>query len=138
MLSDWEGVACTVEVAEERFKIESFGRLFVRELERQKSVVQHSGSLSQASSASSGSKKMPSLFSFRKLALDEEAGSNQKSGDRDAMIEKLIRDGRMLMDKGVFALPSLRWRRDESADPEEKRVLNTVGFLLDAYDKRIW
>ena len=39
---------------------------------------------------------------------------------------------------GVFATPKLRWRRDELADPEEKRVLDMIGFLLDAYDKKAW
>ena len=39
---------------------------------------------------------------------------------------------------GVFAVPRLRWRRDELADPQEKRVLDMIGFLLDAYDKKAW
>ena len=67
-----------------------------------------------------------------------EASRDSPTGDRNELIEKLISNGQMMMRKGMFAVPKLRWRRDELADPEERRVLDMIGFLLDAYDKKAW
>ena len=49
--------------------------------------------------------------------------ARERVGDRNEPIEEPISSGQMMLRKGVFAVPRLRWRRDEFADPEENRVL---------------
>ena len=73
------------------------------------------------------------------LVGSEDAGDSdiaERIDGRDAMINQLLSTGAILMRQGVFALPKLAWTQEEH--PDEARVLEMTGFLLDAYHKDAW
>ena len=57
--------------------------------------------------------------------------------EKDKIIYSILDKGRKMIRQGVFAIPKLAWNANE-ANPEEKRVLQMIGFLLDAYNKDAW
>ena len=126
---DWTSFVTLRDDAEVRAKMAKFSGIFVQELQRQKSMARPR----QHAIVSTGAQQRRKVRGF-----NEEATSMISPRDRNEKIQVLISQGQQLMRKGVFALPRLSWRRDESALPEEIRVLDMIGFLLDAYDKRVW
>ena len=157
MLSDcdWLSIATMRDEQEVRARMAGFKGMFVKELQRQKSMArqQHpapEGATKKRRKVSSPSSSLHSASSrlgigssanLMKVSEDlrrAEALRDRPARDRNELIEGLISNGQTMRRKGVFSIPKLRWRRDELADPEEKRVLDMIGFLLDAYDKKAW
>jgi hypothetical protein len=52
--------------------------------------------------------------------------------DRDDKLDILIKKGKMMENKGVFAIPKLIWSKGQESPSEERRVLERLGFLLDS------
>ena len=91
-------------------------------------VTSASGSITSAFSNLSvhlSAKSWPSL-----IGLDK----NQQN-ERDDMIDALLRRGQEMIKAGVFAVPRLSWRCEEHSHPDDKPVLQMIGFLLDACKK---
>lgn len=57
----------------------------------------------------------------------------------DGMSEVLVKKCELMINQDLFALPRLSWSTEQSAHPDElldeKRELNMIGFLLDAYPR---
>ena len=141
---------------EVRARMAGFKGMFVKELQRQKSMARQQQYPAPEGARKNGQKVSSSSFSshsassrlgigssanLMKVSEDlsrAEASYDRPARDRNELIEGLISNGQTMMRKGVFSIPKLRWRRDELADPQEKRVLDMIGFLLDAYDKKAW
>ena len=73
------------------------------------------------------------------LVGSEDAGDSdvaERIDGRDAIINQLLSTGTIMMRQGVFALPKLAWTQQQ--EPDEARVLEMTGFLLDAYHKDAW
>ena len=106
-----------------------FGRLFLKQLKQQESAAGQGiekripGALRLLQSSPSVSKPLVISNADR---------------ERDDMSEQLIKHGETMINRGVFALPRLPWSAEESAHPDEKRLLDMIGFLLDAYHREAW
>ena len=153
---DWLSIASMRDEQEVKARMAGFKGMFVKELQRQKSMARQQQYPAPEGARKNGQKVSSSSFSshsassrlgigssanLMKVSEDlsrAEASCDRPARDRNELIEGLISNGQTMMRKGVFSIPKLRWRRDELADPEEKRVLDMIGFLLDAYDKKAW
>ena len=151
---DWLSIASMRDEQEVRAKMARIEGVFVKELHRQKSLRQQpsptpegatkteqkvsSSSSSHSASARLGIGSHANLIKVSEDVRRAAASRDSPTGDRNELIEELISNGQMMMLKSVFSIPKLPWRRDECAHPEEKRVLDMIGFLLDAYDKKAW
>ena len=58
--------------------------------------------------------------------------------ERDDMIDALLKRGEAMIKAGIFAVPRLSWHSEENSHPDDEAVLQTLGFLLDAYHKQAW
>jgi hypothetical protein len=123
---------------EERERAQSSGltRLFLKQLKQEAGAVpvQRRASLMESSSfRSQGSSSRQSSSSM--AGASEVADTDVM--EKDKIIDSLLDKGRKMIRQGVFALPKLAWNTNE-AHPEEKRVLQMIGFLLDSYHKDAW
>jgi len=156
---DWLSIASMRDEQEVRARMAGFNSIFVKELQRQKFMARQQQSPAPEGATKKGWKVSSSSSSSHsassRLGIGSSANLIKVSGDlrraeastlpvdrpardRNELIEELISNGQMMMRVGVFSTPKLRWRRDEVADPQERRVLDMIGFLLDAYDKKAW
>ena len=102
-----------------------FGRLFLKQLKQQESTGH--GMRKKTTGA---------------LRLQHSSGPTailtSDADELDDMIETLVKKGEMMIHRGVFALPKMPWSAEESANPDERKVLDMIGFLLDAYHREAW
>ena len=112
-------------------KASGVGLVFLKQLLRR----EHKTTSSQASSTSSltiSSVRQHQLPSAASWSKHLDVNKNERSVERDAMIDELLKRGEMMIKKGLFALPPLSWKSEQFVHPDEKAVLDMIGFLLDA------
>ena len=94
---------------------------------------------SNLSSVASDTSSRGSRSTLRQLPPSLQRDLDQTDPDEhDAIVDALLQNGQLMMRKGVFAVPRLGWRNDESSSEDEKALLDMIGFLLDAYHKGAW
>ena len=131
---DWESFADRNEADEYDY---AMGLVFLRQLLKRESKTTASSASSQTSASGSFS-QITSTFSNLRVHLSARSWPSQtgldknEQNERDDMIDALLDRGQNMIKAGVFAVPRLSWRSEEHSHPDDKPVLQMIGFLLDA------
>ena len=55
---------------------------------------------------------------------------------RDVLVQQVLATAFKLRKNGIVSIPAIAW--DGSLGPEEQRIINRVGFLVNAYSVQTW
>ena len=121
---------------QERAQSSGITDFFLKQLQQKADAVPVQRRASLMESSSFRSRGSSSRQSSSSMTGAEDAADTHGT-EKDKIIDSLLDKGRKMIRQGVFALPKLAWNANE-AHPDEKRVLQMIGFLLDAYHKEAW
>ena len=139
LLSDfeWESFAHGKEELEDA-KASGIGLEFLKSFLKKETRTPSSQSSPRHETASSSSLFSSTITNLRlhralsSPSVPLELENNKSDVERDDVIDALLKRGEMMVKKGIFAIPRLSWKSEKTSHPEEKAVLNMIGFLLDA------
>ena len=121
---------------QERAQSSGITDFFLKQLQQKADAVPVQRRASLMESSSFRSRGSSSRQSSSSMTGAEDAADTDGT-EKDKIIDSLLDKGRKMIRQGVFALPKLAWNATEG-HPDEKRVLQMIGFLLDAYHKEAW